>query len=43
MDLCEKYRLPILSLCATPGFIVGPDAEKTGLVRAVCQMFLSAA
>lgn len=43
MDLCEKYRLPILSLCDTPGFIVGPDAEKTGLVRDVCQMFLSAA
>lgn len=43
MDMCEKYGLPILSLCDTPGFIVGPDAEETGLVRDVCQMFLSAA
>ncbi|WP_146347848.1 acetyl-CoA carboxylase family protein [Phaeobacter marinintestinus] len=43
MDLCNKYGLPILSLCDTPGFIVGPEAEETGLVRDVCQMFLSAA
>lgn len=43
MDLCEKYQIPIVSLCDTPGFIVGPDAEETGLVRDVCQMFLSAA
>lgn len=43
MDLCNKYRLPILSLCDTPGFLVGPEAEETGLVRDVCQMFLSAA
>ena len=43
MDQCNAQGLPILSLCDTPGFLVGPEAEKTGLVRDVCQMFLSAA
>lgn len=43
MAQCNAAGLPILSLCDTPGFLVGPEAEATGLVRDVCQMFLSAA
>ena len=43
IDLCEGYGIPILSLCDTPGFMVGPDAEKTGLVRRVARMFLAGA
>lgn len=43
MDQCNAQGLPIISLCDTPGFLVGPEAEKTGLVRHVCEMFLSAA
>ena len=43
MDLCETYGLPILSLCDTPGFMVGPPAEETALVRRVSRMFLSGA
>lgn len=43
MDQCNTRGLPIISLCDTPGFLVGPEAEKTGLVRHVCEMFLSAA
>ena len=43
IDLCETYGLPIVSLCDTPGFMVGPDAERTGLVRRVGRLFLSGA
>ncbi len=42
-QLCDAFRLPIVSLCDTPGFMVGPDAEKTGLVRHVSRMFVAAA
>ncbi|HZF52773.1 MAG TPA: carboxyl transferase domain-containing protein [Polyangiaceae bacterium] len=42
-QLCDAFRLPIISLCDTPGFMVGPDAEKTGLVRHVSRMFVAAA
>ncbi|MGG7565764.1 carboxyl transferase domain-containing protein [Rhodovulum sp. DZ06] len=43
MQLCDAFGLPIVSLCDTPGFMVGPEAEKTGLVRHVCRMFVTAA
>jgi acetyl-CoA carboxylase carboxyltransferase component len=43
MQLCDAYGLPIVSLCDTPGFMVGPQAEKTGLVRHVCRMFVTGA
>ena len=42
MQLCDAFDLPILSLCDTPGFMVGPDAEKTALVRHVSRMFVTA-
>ncbi len=31
MQLCEAFGLPLLSLCDTPGFMVGPEAEETAL------------
>jgi acetyl-CoA carboxylase carboxyltransferase component len=40
MQLCEAFGLPILSLCDTPGFMVGPEAEETALVRHVSRMFV---
>jgi len=43
LDLCETYGLPVLSLCDTPGFMVGPPAEETALVRRVSRLFLSGA
>lgn len=43
MQLCEAHRLPLVSLCDTPGFMVGPEAEKTGLVRHVSRMFVTGA
>ena len=40
LQLCEAFGLPVLSLCDTPGFMVGPEAEETGLVRHVSRMFV---
>ena len=42
MQLCDAHDLPIISLCDTPGFMVGPEAEKGGLVRHVSRMFVNA-
>jgi acetyl-CoA carboxylase carboxyltransferase component len=43
VQLCDAFDLPIVSLCDTPGFMVGPEAEKTALVRHVSRMFVTAA
>lgn len=40
MQICQAHGLPILSLCDTPGFMVGPDVEKRAQVRHVCRMFV---
>lgn len=40
MMLCNAHGLPILSLCDTPGFMVGPEIEKRAQVRHVCRMFV---
>ncbi|CAN5115636.1 carboxyl transferase domain-containing protein [soil metagenome] len=39
MQLCDAFGLPILSLIDTPGMMVGPDAEATGLVRHASRIF----
>ena len=41
INLCNRFNLPILSLCDTPGFMVGPDSETEGAVRHACN-FVSA-
>ena len=43
MQLCDAYHLPIAFLCDTPGFMVGPEAESTALVRHVSRMFVTGA
>jgi acetyl-CoA carboxylase carboxyltransferase component len=43
MQLCDAFGIPLLSLCDTPGFMVGPKAEATGLVRHASRMFTTAA
>lgn len=43
MQLCDAFDLPLVSLCDTPGFMVGPEAEKTALVRHTSRMFVTAA
>jgi acetyl-CoA carboxylase carboxyltransferase component len=40
MQLCDAFGLPILFLCDTPGFMVGPDAEKTATVRHFSRLFV---
>lgn len=32
-QICDAFDIPILLLCDTPGLMVGPDAERSGLVR----------
>ena len=43
MQLCDAHDLPILFLCDTPGFMVGPEAEKTAQVRHFARMFVTGA
>jgi acetyl-CoA carboxylase carboxyltransferase component len=43
MQLCDAFELPILFLCDTPGFMVGPAAERTATVRHFARMFLTGA
>jgi len=43
LQLCDAHGLPVLSLCDTPGFMVGPDTERTAQVRHVCRMFVTGA
>jgi len=43
MQLCDAFDLPLLFLCDTPGIMVGPEAEKTALVRHVSRMFVTGA
>lgn len=40
MQLCDAHGLPIVSLCDTPGFMVGPEAENTAQVRHFGRMFV---
>ena len=40
LTLCESFRLPLISLCDTPGFMVGPEAEKEAAVRRFGRMFV---
>jgi acetyl-CoA carboxylase carboxyltransferase component len=40
MQICQAHGLPVLSLCDTPGFMVGPEVEERAQVRHVCRMFV---
>ncbi|CAM3342096.1 carboxyl transferase domain-containing protein [Kibdelosporangium persicum] len=43
MQLCDSHGLPIVSLCDTPGFMVGPESEKTATVRHFSRLFVTGA
>ncbi len=43
MQLCEGWGIAMLSLVDTPGMMVGPEAEKTGLVRHCSRMLVAGA
>jgi acetyl/propionyl-CoA carboxylase alpha subunit/acetyl-CoA carboxylase carboxyltransferase component len=43
LRLCEAHRLPVCSLVDTPGFMVGPEVERTAVVRRFGAMFVAGA
>ena len=43
LQLCDAYGVPVVSLCDTPGFMVGPDSEKTAAVRRGSRLILASA
>lgn len=40
MQMCDAHDIPILSLNDNPGNMVGPEAEKSALVRHCCRSYL---
>jgi len=43
MTLCSTFGIPLVFLCDTPGFMVGPAAEETGLVKRAAKLFTTGA
>jgi acetyl-CoA carboxylase carboxyltransferase component len=43
MSLCSTFGIPVAFLCDTPGFMVGPEAEETGLVKRAAKLFTAGA
>ena len=43
IQLCDAFELPLLSLCDTPGFMVGPAHERAATVRRASRMLVVAA
>ena len=43
LQLCDAFELPVVSLIDTPGFMVGTDAEATGLVRHASRLMVAGA
>ncbi|MEX2448617.1 MAG: carboxyl transferase domain-containing protein [Solirubrobacterales bacterium] len=43
LQLCDSFGLPVVSLIDTPGFMVGPEVEATGLVRHASRLLIGGA
>ena len=41
MQLCDAFDIPLLLLIDTPGMMVGPETEKTALLRHSCRLFVT--
>lgn len=41
MQLCQQFAIPLVVLCDTPGFMVGPEHEDRGAVRRLSQLFIA--
>ncbi|MEM7016667.1 MAG: carboxyl transferase domain-containing protein [Pseudomonadota bacterium] len=39
LQLCDAFDIPVVSLMDCPGIMVGPEVEKTALVRHCCRLF----
>ena len=43
ITLCNNFSIPLLSLCDTPGFMVGPGSEEQGAATRMAQLFIAGA
>jgi acetyl-CoA carboxylase carboxyltransferase component len=43
LQLCDAFDVPIVFLCDTPGFMVGPEHESRAAVRHVTRLFVTGA
>ncbi len=43
LNLCSNFNIPVVSLCDTPGFMVGPESEEQGAVRLMSDLFVAGA
>ncbi|RPH97213.1 MAG: biotin carboxylase [Lysobacterales bacterium] len=43
LRLCSAHGVAVLTLCDTPGFMVGPDSEKQAAVRHMSDLFVAGA
>ena len=43
LQLCDAWGVPVVTLCDTPGFMVGPEVETTGQVAHISRLFLAGA
>ena len=43
MQLADAFGLPLITFVDTPGFMVGPESEKTAMVRRAGRLFVTAA
>ncbi|MFN8896065.1 MAG: carboxyl transferase domain-containing protein [Betaproteobacteria bacterium] len=43
MQLADAFGLPLVSFIDSPGFMVGPESEKTAMVRHASRLFVNAA
>ena len=43
LQLCDAFDRPVLFLCDTPGFMVGPEHEARAAVRHVTRLFVTGA
>jgi acetyl-CoA carboxylase carboxyltransferase component len=41
LQLCDAFGFPVISLVDTPGYMVGPEAEATGLVRRASRLLVA--
>ena len=43
LHLCDVFSVPVVSLCDTPGIMVGPKAEETATIRHSARLFIATA
>lgn len=39
MELCNKYKIPLLFMVDNPGLMVGTQSEQSGLLNETCRLF----